>query len=135
MTEQEQKKAAALIDERLRHLHSQGFRDVALLSLMLEHARLFVQLRRHAPPEQLAALLHEYEGLGQFACLLSAAITSLRQPIAPRADSLSPLELRSERKHLCSPGCSSTPPDDRAGSLCRTTGERCKMMPVGGDED
>ena len=71
MTADEQEQAAARIDERLRLLEADGFRDTALLSLMVEHARTYDQLVRGTPPERLKELSCRYAGLRKFSALLT----------------------------------------------------------------
>lgn len=71
MTEDELERIAATIEARVIELESEGFRDVALLSLMVEHARDFLRLIHGVTPSRRRELLLKYTGLCKFGFLLA----------------------------------------------------------------
>ena len=76
-SEEEQELMAASIDARVTELESQGYRDVALLSLMVDHALLYQRLMHDVPPERRHQLFHRYVGLIKFNALLARTRASL----------------------------------------------------------
>jgi hypothetical protein len=71
LPEEEQEQLAAGINARMTQLKSEGFRDTALLSLMVNHARNCHRLIWGTPLERWHELILQYPGLCQFAFMLT----------------------------------------------------------------
>ena len=85
-SEEEQELMAASIDARVTELESEGYRDVALLSLMVDHALLYQRLMHGAPPERRHQLFGRYVGLIKFNALLArtrATVPGILPGISP----------------------------------------------------
>lgn len=69
----ELERVAASVNARVIELESAGFRDVAMLSLMVDHARDYQRLMRDVPPNRRRELMQRYAGLVRFGALLARA--------------------------------------------------------------
>ena len=66
-------RVAATIDARVAELETAGFNDVAMLSLMVEHASGYRRLMREVPPDRQREFMQRYAGLVRFGALLTRA--------------------------------------------------------------
>jgi hypothetical protein len=71
--DEELERVAASIDARVIELESAGFKDVAMLSLMVDHASGFQRLMRDVQSDRRRELLQRYAGLVRFGSLLARA--------------------------------------------------------------
>ena len=71
LTEEEQEELAMEIDARIAQLEGEGFKDIALLSLMVEYAGDYQRLMSCTRPARRVELMLRYKGLRKLTSLLA----------------------------------------------------------------